>query len=50
MVEATTPMGPMKVTMKGKVEGDDLTGEATTPLALLMSPSKGYDVSNWKVL
>ncbi len=31
MVETKSPMGPLKVTMKCKVEGDTLTGEATTP-------------------
>ncbi len=31
MVETQSPMGPLKVTMKCKVEGDTLTGEATTP-------------------
>ncbi len=32
MVETKSPMGPVKVTMKGRVEGNRLTGEATTPL------------------
>jgi hypothetical protein len=30
-VEAKSPMGTIKVSMKGKVERDTLTGEATTP-------------------
>lgn len=31
MVEPKSPMGRLKVTVKGKVEGDELTGQATTP-------------------
>ncbi len=31
MVEANSPMGPLKITVKAKVEGDEITGEATTP-------------------
>jgi hypothetical protein len=29
--EANTPMGMLEITMKGKVDGDALTGEAITP-------------------
>jgi hypothetical protein len=31
MVETKTPMGPIKVTIKGKVEGDKISGQAVTP-------------------
>jgi hypothetical protein len=31
LVEARSPMGPIKVTVKAKVEGDTLSGTATTP-------------------
>jgi hypothetical protein len=30
-VDANTPMGALEITIKGKVEGDTLTGEAITP-------------------
>jgi hypothetical protein len=30
-VDANTPMGALEITLKGKVEGDTLTGEAITP-------------------
>ena len=31
MAEANTPMGQLEITIKGKVDGDALTGEAITP-------------------
>ena len=42
MVETKSPMGPLKVTMKGKVEGDTLAGEANTPFG--PAPIKGKRV------
>jgi len=31
MVEAKSPMGPLKITVKGKIEGDTVSAQAMTP-------------------
>jgi hypothetical protein len=31
ILETKSPMGPLKLTVKGKVDGDEISGQVTTP-------------------